>query len=709
MTETLTGTAIGAHPRTPFRTSSLARVEGVDKVTGAARYAYEYGASEVAYAWPVQAGIALGRVTGVDQAAVEGRDGVLAVIWHRNAQRLVEVREAMLDVLQDDRVSYRGQVVALVVADSPEAAREAARVLPVEYDVEPHDSVLRVDDEVLYEPDSVNPDQDTTTVHGDADAEFARSPVRVDATYSTPAQHNNPMEPHATLAVWDGGTLTVHDSNQGGQPVREALSRAFGLQVEDVRVVNAHVGGGFGSKGTPRPNVVLAAMAARHVNRPVKLALTRQALFSLVGYRTPTVQRMRLGADPDGRLRSLSHDVVEQTSKVTEFAEQSASISRVMYAAAHRRTSHRLEALDVPINSWMRAPGECPGSFALESAMDELAVAAGVDPIELRIRNEPTEDPEKHIPFSSRHLVECLRLGAERFGWTSRDPRPRSRLEGSELVGYGVAASTYPVFVAAATARAAVDEQGRYTVAINATDIGTGARTALLQLAAEALEVPADRVTILIGDTRLPRAPIAGGSTGMSSWGWAVDKAARALRTRLGETGGGVPSGGLEVTETTKDDVKKLEEDFSRHSYGAQFVEARVDVDTGEIRVPRMLGVFAAGRIVNAATARSQLVGGMTMGLSMALHEEGVMDGQFGDYANSDLATYHVSAHADVGEIEAIWIEEDDEHLGGVRTKGIGEIGIVGTAAAVANAVYAATGVRVRDLPIHVEDLLPAL
>ena len=263
--------------------------------------------------------------------------------------------------------------------------------------------------------------------------------------------------------------------------------------------------------------------------------------------------------------------------------------------------------------------------------------------------------------------------------------------------------------MAAATARAAVDEQGRYTVAINATDIGTGARTALLQLAAEALEVPADRVTILIGDTRLPRAPIAGGSTGMSSWGWAVDKAARALRTRLGETGGGVPSGGLEVTETTKDDVKKLEEDFSRHSYGAQFVEARVDVDTGEIRVPRMLGVFAAGRIVNAATARSQLVGGMTMGLSMALHEEGVMDGQFGDYANSDLATYHVSAHADVGEIEAIWIEEDDEHLGGVRTKGIGEIGIVGTAAAVANAVYAATGVRVRDLPIHVEDLLPAL
>ena len=694
---------------TVARTSSLARVEGVDKVTGAARYAYEYGATEVAYAWPVQADIAVGRVRSVDVAAVEGRDGVLAVLWHRNAQRLGDTGEAFLHVLQDDRVAYRGQVVALVVAESPETAREAARLLPVAYDAEPHDSVLRVDDDVLFEPDEVNPGQDATTVVGDPDAEFARSPVQVDATYTTPAQHNNPLEPHATMAVWEGGSLTVHDSNQGGQPVRQALGKAFHLSADDVRVVSAHVGGGFGSKGTPRPNVVLAAMAARHVDRPVKLALTRQAMFTLVGYRTPTVQRMRLGADPDGRLRSLSHDVVEQTSKVTEFAEQSASISRVMYAAPHRRTSHRLEALDVPINSWMRAPGECPGSFALESAMDELAVATGVDPVELRIRNEPPEDPEKHIPFSSRNLVECLRLGAERFGWPVRDAWPPGRRDGRHLVGYGVAASTYPVFVSPSTARAAVDEQGRFTIATNATDIGTGARTALLQLAAETLAVPPERLTILIGDTRLPRAPIAGGSTGMSSWGWAVDKAARALRRRLDEAGGQIPAGGIEVTETTKDDVKRLEEDYSRHSYGAQFAEVRVDVDTGEIRVPRMLGVFAAGRIVNGRTARSQLVGGMTMGLSMALHEEGVMDGQFGDYANHDLATYHVSANADVGDIDAIWIDEDDEHLGGIGTKGIGEIGIVGAAAAIANAVYSATGVRVRDLPIHVEDLLPDL
>jgi xanthine dehydrogenase YagR molybdenum-binding subunit len=421
-------------------------------------------------------------------------------------------------------------------------------------------------------------------------------------------------------------------------------------------------------------------------------------MFSFVGYRTPTIQRVRLGAQADGRLTSIIHEVVEQTATIKQFAEQTAVSTRKIYAAPHRRTSHRLARLDVPVPSWMRAPGECPGFYAFESAVDELAVELGLDPVELRIRNEPDVDPETGKPFSSRNLVACLREGARRFAWPAGPRVPGTRREGHWLVGVGVAASYYPTYEAPATATASADGKGHYTVEINATDIGTGARTALHQLAAESLEVPREDVTIRIGDSDLPQAGLAGGSMGTRSWGWAVTKAARELR----EQGGG------SVTANTEEDIKALD-DYTRGAFGAQFVEVRVDQQTGEFRVPRMTGVFAAGRIVNARTARSQFIGGMTMGLSMALHEEGVMDPGFGDYANHDLATYHIAACADVGTMDVSWIEEEDEHLGGAGTKGIGEIGIVGTAAAVANAVYDATGVRVRDLPIHLEDVLGKL
>jgi xanthine dehydrogenase YagR molybdenum-binding subunit len=688
MTQTVSGSLIGA---------SMSRVEGVDKVTGRARYAVEYLAAGACYAWPVQSTIARGRVVSV---ADEVSGDVLAVIWHANAPRLADIGDPTLTVLQQDKVWYRGEVVALVVAETLEGAREAAGLLQVHYDVEDHDVVLAADHPSLYKPDD-----DSDEVVGDPDAAFAASPVQVDATYTTPAEHNNPMEPHATLAQWDGEGLSLHDSNQGGQEVRQTLAKLFDMPHEQVHVINSHVGGGFGSKGTPRPNVVLAALAARVVDRPVKLSLTRQQMFSMVGYRSPTIQRMRLGADADGRLRSISHDVIVQTAAIQEFVEAAADISRVMYAAPDRRTSHRAVRLDVPVTSWMRAPGECPGSFALESAVDELAVATSVDPVELRIRNEPPADPHTGRPFSSRHLVECLRAGARRFGWAERDPRPGGRRQGRWMIGSGVAASTYPVFALPATARAAVDDLGMYTVSINATDIGTGARTALLQLAAAGLRVRPEDVTILIGDTSLPRAWIAGGSTGTNSWGWAVTKAARSLAALVRDAGGDIPVGGLAATESTNDDVKALE-DYSRHAFGAQFVEAHVDLDSGEIRVPRMVGVFAAGHIVNAQTARSQLVGAMTMGLSMALHEEGVMDGRFGDYANHDLATYHIAANADIVDIDASWIDEDDPHLNANGTKGIGELGIVGTAAAVANAVHHATGMRFRSLPIRLEDVL---
>ena len=401
------------------------------------------------------------------------------------------------------------------------------------------------------------------------------------------------MEPHATTAWWDGDSLTVVDSSQGPPRARPALAHVFGIDPSQVRVIAEHVGGGFGSKGSPRPNAVLAAMAARVVDRPVKSALTRRQMFTMTGYRTPTIQRVRLGARPDGLLLAIAHDVIEQSSTMKEFAEQTAVATRHMYAGPNRRTTHRLVRLDVPTPAWMRAPGECPGMFALESAVDELAIACAVDPVELRILNEPDFDPETGRPFSSRNLVRCLREGASLFGWADRDPTPGVRRVGRRLIGTGVAASTYPARAMASQARVRGHADGRYVVEIAATDIGTGARTALAVAAADALAVEPAAVDVRIGDTAYGDAMIAGGSMGTASWTWAVVKACEALRRRIDdEHGGVVPPGGVEVAVDTADDVAAMA-DVARYSFGAQFAEVSVDVDTGEVRVPRLFGAFA--------------------------------------------------------------------------------------------------------------------
>jgi xanthine dehydrogenase YagR molybdenum-binding subunit len=505
------------------------------------------------------------------------------------------------------------------------------------------------------------------------------------------------MEPHATTALWEDGSLTLYDSNQGAYAYQQEIARRFGIEPERVRVIATHVGGGFGSKGTPCPHVVAAALAARVVQRPVKIAVTRQQMFTLTGYRTPTIQRIRLAADGEGRLAGIAHDVVEQTSTMEEFAEQTAVVTRMMYAAPARRTTHRLVRLDVPTPSWMRAPGECPGMYALESALDELAIACGLDPIELRVRNEPSVDPESGHPFSSRNLVACLREGAGRFGWAERDPQPGVRRRGRKLFGTGVAASTYPARKRPSTAHALREPDGTVTVHVGATDIGTGARTVMAQIAADTLELPLERIRVEVGDSDFGQAPVAGGSAGTSSWGNAVVKACRLLRA------------GRDEAHVDTEDEAEAEEPLAKHGFGAQFVEVEVDVDTGEIRVPRALGVFACGRILNAKTARSQFLGGMTMGIAMALLEESVMDPHVGTFVNHDLAQYHVPVNADVRDLDVAWLDEDDPHVNPMGAKGIGEIGIVGTAAAVANAVHHAAGVRVRDLPIRPEKLLGRL
>ncbi|WP_242904041.1 xanthine dehydrogenase family protein molybdopterin-binding subunit [Actinomadura terrae] len=682
------------------------RLESREKVTGEARYAVEYPVEGVAYAAAVQATVGRGEITSVGTEEALRLPGVLAVLSHENAPELQDTGDAELALFQSRTVSYRGQFVAAVVAETLDTAREAARLVRVEYASEPPDVTLRADHPGLYKPDKVNPAFPSDTVQGEPDEAFANSAVRVDATYSTPAEHNNPMEPHATLAQWhDDGTLTLYDSTQGASSVQRTIAKALGLEPAQVRVVSPHVGGGFGSKGAPRPNVLVAVLGARAAGRPVKFAVPRQQMFATTGYRTPTIQRIRLGADEDGHLEAIAHEVVEQTSVIQEFGEQTAVVTRMMYKAPHRRTSHRLVKLNVPTPSWMRAPGETPGMFALESAMDELAVAAGIDPVELRVRNDTGHEPESGLPFSSRNLVACLREGAARFGWAARDPRPGVRRMGRKLLGTGVAASTYPAYMRPSGATARAEPDGTFTIRVAAADIGTGARTALTLIAAEALKVDLGRVRVEVGDSRFPKAPVAGGSAGTASWGTAVVRACEGLREKLN---GSVPPGGVEASADTTGELKGRDR-YARHAFGAQFADVEVDADTGEVRVRRMLGIFAAGRIVNPKTARSQFIGGMTMGIGMALHEESVMDAEFGDFLNRDLAQYHVPACADVRDIEADWVEETDPHLNPMGTKGIGEIGIVGAAAAVANAVHHATGVRVRDLPITPPRLLPRL
>lgn len=687
----------------------VARRDGRAKVTGTAAYAFEQPVDAPVYVHPVQATIARGRVTAMDTTAARAVDGVSDVLTVFDAPELADTTDGELAILQDSRVHFRGQLIGGVVAETAEIAREAAALVAVDYLAEPHDAELRPDHPGLYTPESVNPSYPPDTDEGDVETALAAAEVTVDQTYTTPLEHNNPMEPHACIAQWnaDGGTASVllYDSTQGVHAARKTLTPLFGLEPDQLRVVAPHVGGGFGSKGQPHAHNVLALLAARRARgRPVKLALTRQQMFALVGYRTPTIQRLRLGADRDGHLTALAHDVVEQTSAVKEFAEQTAVTSRKMYASPNRRTSHRLTALDVAVPFWMRAPGECPGTFAAEVAMDELAVAAGIDPIELRIRNDPEVDPETGNPWSGRHLVECLRLGAERFGWSSRDPRPAQRLTGDWYAGLGVAAATYPgMAMPGNAARITYAAEGRYEVHIGAADIGTGTWTTLAQIAADALGCELAAIDLQIGDTDLPPASVAGGSSGITSWGSAVVAAAQQFRRDHGDP----PV--LGATTTAESPQHPDAEKFTVQSFGAHFVEAHVNRDTGEIRVPRMLGVFSVGRAINARMLRSQLIGGMTMGLSMALHEHSVRDPRFGHVVTQDLATYHISTHADVQNIDAIWLDEVDAHFNPMGSRGAGEIGIVGSAAAVVNAIYNATGVRVRDLPVTLDKMLAEL
>jgi xanthine dehydrogenase YagR molybdenum-binding subunit len=552
------------------------------------------------------------------------------------------------------------------------------------------------------------------------------------------------MEPHATIAVWQGSDhVTLYDATQGLFGVKKKIAAVFGLAPENVRVICRYVGGGFGCKGSAWSHVALAVLGARVAGRPVKIAITRQQMFSLVGHRPKTVQTIALGAGADGKLIAIRHHVTSETSTFDEFVEPSAVQTRMLYACPNVQTRHRLVKIDVGTPTFQRAPGESTGTFALESAMDELAIALRIDPLELRLRNYAEKDPEDGRPWSSKSLRECYRLGAERFGWARRDVRPRSMRDGRWLVGWGMATATYPARQSAASAMATLRPDGTALVRAGSQDIGTGTFTIMTQIAADALATPFDHVTFDLGDTAFPETPVSGGSQTASSTGSAVKLACLELRRRLAEratgdaasplrglaiedvdfAGGavrskadpgkqdpygaivqrsGLPEISAEVHAEEKADRKK----FSTHSFGADFVEVKVDEDLGVVRVSRFVGAFAAGKILNAKTARSQFIGGIVWALGMALEEQTKRDRRSARVVTRDLADYHVPVNADVPTIDVVLVPEDDPHVNEIGAKGIGEIGITGAGAAIANAVAHATGRRVRDLPITLDKLL---
>jgi xanthine dehydrogenase YagR molybdenum-binding subunit len=728
----------------------IERLDGRAKVTGKAAYAAEIAVANVAHAVIVGSRAPLGRIASIDAAAAAAAPGVLRIFTHENAPRLPLKHEGAgpplgqaLQLLQDDQIHYADQPVALVVADSLENARAAADLVKVSY--EERTPLLSLEDNAksAYAPRELVRGP-TDSARGDFERAFAEAPVRVEATYRTPVQNHNPMEMHATIAVWQGeDRVTIYDSTQGIFNVRKTIAAAFGIPPDHVRVIALFVGGGFGSKGRAWSHVTLTALAARALGRPVKLMVTRPQMFALVGHRPPTVQRLSLAADFGGKLVAVRHDLLSETSRFDDFAEPSATVSRMLYASPNTRTSHRIVRLDVPTPTFMRAPGESTGSYAIESAMDELSYALRLDPLELRLRNYAELDPDSGKPWSSKSLLACYREAAARFGWSRRPQRVRARREGHKLVGWGMATASYPAGQSAASAIARVRADGTALVQSGSQDIGTGTYTVMAQIAADGLGLPMAKVRFELGDTNLPEAPLSAGSRTASSVGSAVKMAALGARQKLialaiadpSSPLAGLDAAGIQVSDgvlfaqvapSRRDDYAAIlkrarqaelvaevttgehpdRKNYALHSFGAQMVEVEVDEDLGEARVTRMVGAFAGGKVLNALTARSQLLGAMVWGIGFALTEQTVRDPRTGRVVTRDLADYHLPVNADVPAIDVVMIDEYDPHVNDVGAKGLGEVGITGAVAAIANAVYHATGTRIRDLPITPDKLL---
>jgi xanthine dehydrogenase YagR molybdenum-binding subunit len=694
---------------------SLARVDARLKVMGKATYAAEFSAANLVHAVVVSAAVGKGRVRAIDSSKVEKLPGVLAVISHTNAPRLpYRPHKGSIDpqtgerlhVLQDDRVRHWGQPIAVVVAETLEQAEHAARLVSISYDAETpafpmsESEGKAIDPSAMVEPRGGYP---ANYQRGDAESAFARAQVKIDSEYRIPRENHNPMEPHATIARWEGEHLTVWDKNQWVVNARDELAAVFGIPAEDVHVICPFIGGAFGTSLRTWSHTTLAAIAAHHVGRPVKLVLTRKQMFFWTGYRPDTWQRIRLGATQDGRLTALKHEGVAETSRYEEFTEALLNATRFMYSCPDLATTYRLVPQDVHTPNHMRGPGEASGVFALESAMDELAHALDIDPVELRLKNEPKLDESRNVPFSSRSLTACLQAGAERIGWDRRRAKPGTQRDGNWLIGLGVAATVYHTLRNAAGARVRLRTDGSAIIETSAADMGPGTYTSLTQVACDTLGLPPEKVHLVLGDSDFPRVPPHGGSQTMASVGSAVLAACLSARAAHAERKS-TDEGEIVVTETSKGGDEQQR--YSMHAFGAVFAEVRVDADLGLVRVARMVGAYGAGRIINPRMAHSQAIGGMVGGVGMALLEQTHIDRRDGRIANASIADYLVPVNADIPQFEAIYVEEHDPHVNPLGVKGLGEISYVGVAPAIANAVFNATGKRIRDLPIVAEKLL---
>ncbi len=742
-------------PMTSYIGTPTSRVDGRAKVTGAAKYAGEFNVPGLAHGSVVASSIAKGRIISIDTNEALQVEGVIDVLTHENRPRMASADSAYKDEvapskgspfrpLYDDRIMFSGQPIALVVAEEPEVARFAASLVRVEYDEEPHVTDPYRQRDKAFPLTSSNP-EDSPFVppkpRGTPEAALASAAVRHEGEYYVPIEHHNPMELYATTAIWDGGgKLTVYDKTQGVQNVQRYLCGVFGMKPNDVRVMSPFMGGGFGSGLRPQLQVVLAVLAARALERSVRLVLTRQQMYAL-GYRPAMIQRIGLGAKADGTLDAITHDAITVTSQYEDFYRQETGWSGLLYKCPNANYAHKLARLDLPTASDMRAPSATTGVYALECAMDELAVALKLDPLELRLKCYSDLDQNANRPYSSKNLRACYREGAEAFGWDKRNPEPRSMRDGSDLVGWGMATGVWEALQVPIAVRIVLTANGHAEVSCATSDIGTGTYTIMAQVAAEMLGLPIDNISIKLGDSTLPKSPVEGGSWIAASVSNGIATTADAIRKELLRQAKQMPNsplaavapdkvalvdGGLVSTQDGSravsiaevmrhGGVDRIEQEqatsfpddgsHSHNTHSAIFAEVKVDEQLGVIRVTRVVDAVAAGRILNTKTAHSQIMGGVVWGIGMALHEETLIDNKFGRIMNANIAEYHVPVNADVHDIKVIFVDEPDAIINPLGIKGVGEIGIVGVAAAIANAVYHATGKRVRNLPITLDKL----
>jgi xanthine dehydrogenase YagR molybdenum-binding subunit len=744
-------TRIAAHARHGSNIGQpLTRRDGLLKVKGEARYAADNHPPGMLHAVLAVSSIARGRVKFLDVQAAKRHPGVVEVMTPANRPPLAEDPDAKtnpfmfrLDLLQNDRVRYANQSIAVVIAETLEAATEGAALLSPRYEVLP--ARVGLDAGESFVPSAVGIGNPAVIERGDVEAGLAAASKRVEATYETPAQYHNAMEPHAIVAAWNGDTLSIDTPSQGLAMAQGRIAGLFGISPEKIHIRSPFLGGGFGSKGLVSGPQLLGILAAKMVGRPVKLVLRREHMYGPVGHRAPTRQTLRIGTDGKGLLTAIDHHAKTITSTFDDFFEPAADASHTLYASPAIATSHEAVRIDTGTPLFMRAPGEATGSIALESAIDEMAWACGMDPLAFRLKNYAEVEPISGKPFSSKALRECYTQGAERFGWSKRPLAPRQlRDDSGLLVGWGIGTATFPALMFQAEARAVVRSDGSGVMETGAHDMGQGAWTALAQIAADGLGLALEQVEFKAGTSDLPDAGIAGGSAHTATAGMAIHDAGAAVIAKLADlaTGDersplfGAGNAGVVARDGRlfrRDDETRGESyvdilgraglarveargrsavdpaaqaNYAMHAHGAVFAEVKVDPDLGQIRVTRLVGAFAAGRVINPHLVRSQIYGGMIWGISFALHEEAITDRSSGRIINANLAEYHVPVNADVPPMEALMIEEHDPHVNALGIKGVGEIGITGSAGAIANAVWHATGIRVRRFPIRIEELV---